>query len=561
MILLAPELFAIAFVLELFSANIGELSLKALVVPLASTVLFTAVISGAFILLSRNKLPRAKSPRHSRPSGSTSLFSGLRFVRGLKTLGIREYENKIKGSLLASVFTILFFSYSGVASLLGKSPFIFPAFVGLILLSFFLVRKMTRSLAFASRFVPVMAIAAVLLPLAGIIRYEAIEGLYLEAKSPLVLPDPDKLKIKGKPPDIYYIVPDSYSASEVLGKYFHYDNSNFVDFLKSKGFYVASQSAENYPKTFVSLASCLNMEYLDYLSDHKNSSDQNVVKPLIKNSNVLRFLKSLGYKYYQMGSWWGLTHYNRFADDNFILERKKFGGIGEFNYIVLRSTMVSPFLEKIVPAQLVGESDDDKRRRIIYQFDEFKNITRLDSPKFVFAHIIAPHEPYVFDQDCQFITREQTEGKTEEKNYTNQLNCINKKLEETINTIIKNSARPPIILLQSDEGAQFLGRWLTPPDNWKKANQNLIKKKFPIMSAYYLPGVSKSILYPSISPVNSFRAIFNLYFSANFPLLPDKNYIFPDTKHLYEFKDVTNQMTSSPTNSAGSSVFSCLSLT
>lgn len=69
-----------------------------------------------------------------------------------------------------------------------------------------------------------------------------------------------------------------------------------------------------------------------------------------------------------------------------------------------------------------------------------------------------------------------------------------------------------------------------------------LKEKFPIIAAYYLPGVSKSELYPEITPVNSFRIIFNLYFHTNLSLLPDKNYIFPDANHLYNFQDVTDKV-------------------
>ena len=36
-------------------------------------------------------------------------------------------------------------------------------------------------------------------------------------------------------------------------------------------------------------------------------------------------------------------------------------------------------------------------------------------------------------------------------------------------------------------------------------------------------------LYPAISPVNSFRLIFNEYFGANYPLLPDQTYISDTT--------------------------------
>jgi hypothetical protein len=54
------------------------------------------------------------------------------------------------------------------------------------------------------------------------------------------------------------------------------------------------------------------------------------------------------------------------------------------------------------------------------------------------------------------------------------------------------------------------------------------KDRFGILNAYYLPGINKDILYPTISPVNSFRIVFNQYFGAKLPLLPDRSYLFQE---------------------------------
>ncbi len=41
-----------------------------------------------------------------------------------------------------------------------------------------------------------------------------------------------------------------------------------------------------------------------------------------------------------------------------------------------------------------------------------------------------------------------------------------------------------------------------------------LKQKFGILNAFYLPDVDNDILYPTITPVNTFRVVFNLYFEA-----------------------------------------------
>jgi len=361
-----------------------------------------------------------------------------------------------------------------------------------------------------------------------------------QAKSHLILPKVDTSIDETNLPDIYFIEPEDYAAPSVFKNYFNYDESDFTTFLKNTGFYFADKSTSNYPKTFESLASIFNMEYLTYLSKYTNSSDLTIVNPLIENNNVRKFLKEYGYKYYQMGSWWGPTQFNPLADENFTLEGDDRQGIDPFFYNLADSTMISPILDKILPPITLGDSDDDDRQRIIYQFKKLPEIVTMPGPKFIFAHILSPHGPYVFGSNCQPVIQNINPQETEIKYYVNQTKCINKDLESTIQTIISTSKNPPIIIILTDEGAPFLNNALGPGDNWKTATDALLQEKFPDLAAFYLPGVSIKNLYPSISSVNVFREVFNLYFNANFPILPDKNYIFLDLQHIYDFKDVTN---------------------
>jgi len=71
-----------------------------------------------------------------------------------------------------------------------------------------------------------------------------------------------------------------------------------------------------------------------------------------------------------------------------------------------------------------------------------------------------------------------------------------------------------------------------------------LQEKFGILSAYYLPGVDpeEAGLYPSITPVNQFRVLFNEYFGLDLPIVPDRNYIFPNQGNLYDFIDVTDRL-------------------
>jgi hypothetical protein len=60
---------------------------------------------------------------------------------------------------------------------------------------------------------------------------------------------------------------------------------------------------------------------------------------------------------------------------------------------------------------------------------------------------------------------------------------------------------------------------------------------FFIMNAYHLPDHNDQ-LYSTISPVNSFRVVFNEYFGGEYELLEDMSYYSPVPK-LYNFSKIS----------------------
>lgn len=70
------------------------------------------------------------------------------------------------------------------------------------------------------------------------------------------------------------------------------------------------------------------------------------------------------------------------------------------------------------------------------------------------------------------------------------------------------------------------------------------KEKFSILNAVYLPGMTaqQAGFYPTITPVNEFRALFNAYFGLDLALLPDRNYIWPNQSDIYTYIDVSDKL-------------------
>jgi len=81
-------------------------------------------------------------------------------------------------------------------------------------------------------------------------------------------------------------------------------------------------------------------------------------------------------------------------------------------------------------------------------------------------------------------------------------------LLELLPKMIASSPTPPIIILQGDHGS--IG---SKPGT-----------RTSIFNAYFLPDGAIRSLYPSISPANSFRVVFNQFFGGNYTLLEDVSY-------------------------------------
>ena len=119
-------------------------------------------------------------------------------------------------------------------------------------------------------------------------------------------------------PDIYYLVFDRYAGARVLREQFGFDDGPFLDGLEARGFTVLDDAIANYPRTTPSLASSLNMMYLDEMArvHGEDSVDWGALNALLDGPVVETTLQRLGYRAINIGSWWNVTAEDPAADRN-----------------------------------------------------------------------------------------------------------------------------------------------------------------------------------------------------------------------------------------------------
>jgi hypothetical protein len=342
-------------------------------------------------------------------------------------------------------------------------------------------------------------------------------------------------------PDIYVIVVDGYGRADVLQAMYSYDNEEFINFLKDKGFYVADQATSNYPQTELSLSSLMNFQYLDeYVSGFGDASGRGPLRELLQHTRFRRFLENAGYQFVALPSA-ALFAQIRDAD---VYVRLTPGNINEFEGLLASSSIVGVAVEAW-GVDLPVQSYEMHRQYVLFSLETLKEIPELAGPKFVFAHILSPHPPFIFDRDGNFVPPDYPysswdaslfPGAKEEyiPGYTDQMTFINQKLKEAIQAILESSAEAPVIILQGDHGPGAHYDML-------KLDDSCLTERYSILNAYYFPDGDYEMLYPEITPVNSLRVVLNQYFGANLDLLADKNY-FAGWLSPYQFTDVTDKV-------------------
>lgn len=510
---LHPFLIAAASVMAMMAGNLGQTSFADILPSLAGAMVFSLAV---YLLVA------AVRRRFDRLTAviASIWVAGLLFYAGL----FQRLNDIVDGG------------YPMVRSL-APALAILALATGLVLL----LRR-----AAAVMHSVLMGVSAVILinPVWHAVGYEWRHGAAREAY------DPDRAMVEiepyiasardtpGQPPDIYHFIFDRYASDDVLRDHFGVDNSAMRRFLEEHGFYVARGSNSNYPKTGPSLASTFYMDYLDLLQDDDRvrGSNWHPIFKMLRDHRVARFLKSRGYDFVQFGSWWTGTYNNPTADENHP------HGFSEFALLYLTQTALRPVFRALPQNTLTMRLnwDNAQCQRVAPQVREIKAVGEAhDRPVYVFAHFLLPHGPYGFATDGRCLTLEESIRRGDRQGYIDQVAYANRIIREIVTTLQSQDGPAPIIIIQADEGP-FPNRDYGVP--WQDATVEELRIKSGIMNAYYFPNRDYGALRPDITPVNSYRVIFNAYFGTSFPLLPDRVFFFPNDGNLYEYHDMTDKI-------------------
>lgn len=489
-------------------------------------------------LFAENQVQQVSLDPLWRPLGIAVLFGAAMLLAGAAVLW--DWR---RGALLASLVLALFFTFGHawnlVGELLGDRLWLADIYLLLGVVGGFLIWR--RPGAWVPSATGFLNVAVVLLVAFNAVR---VADFALGSASPAGNPAaslPPGVSAPERRPDIYYIVLDRYAGPSTLASVYGVDNEPFLGALEQRGFAVARDAWANYFKTALSLTASLTMEYIEGTDDDEanaqawNTWHRGLQEPL----TVPATLTALGYEYVHVSNYWEPTATNVDAD---IVVRWE--DVTEFDAAV-RATTALALLDEPLPEDRDPETiplTELARETTRVGFEALEAAARRPGPTYVFAHILVPHPPYVWDADGTIPTAAEADERTNEEEYAAQLAWTNGRVLAAVDRLLDVPAgEEPIIILQADEGPYPLRfRQIGYPFKWFSATPEEIEEKYAILNAVHLPGVDPAAagFTDHTSPVNNFRIVFNAFFGADLPLHPDVSYLSLDTYRPLELREV-----------------------
>ena len=351
----------------------------------------------------------------------------------------------------------------------------------------------------------------------------------------------DGLTFKQKP-NVYFIIADMFPRRDQMQRIFNDDSTSFYQALQRRNLFVAEKSYANYPWTFMSVNSTLMMGY-PVTETSKPFKDRKPFYEVMNGDNpVFDVFRRNGYSiarafpgYFDMGT---CTD----GDICISVDKVVVGQLDIFSRT--RETQVNLLAMLPIPEIKIPSLTMDKTRAsvpshtttdirdVINSFDKFKST----KPLFLFAHTNPPHSPLIFNPDCSYRNNALRVGSIDNivdntpQVLINEIRCVETQIIELIDWVKINDP-DGLVIIQSDHGLRYrspLNYNIPYNEVWPPG---AFESVFGILNIFHMSEKCHDLLYPEISPVNTFRAIFSCLTEKNIPYLEDMSYIAGGESH------------------------------
>jgi len=477
-------------ILLILSFNVGEIPLSDIILPLIVSV----TVAGIIFLIFKLKFG----------SNKAGLIISLFLITYIIYGNFHSYVNEILK--IESIFT--------------SASFLITTFLLISLFSIYMIIRKNIYNEFNKIFT-IFSITLVIILLPNIFVFYSDESSY-DSNSNLNI-DLD-IKMSDKP-NVFLLIADEHAGTIQLDFDFNYFPKNLYDKLEIRNFKIVKNAISNYPNTAFSVASFMNMDYLDFIPKIVGEQSKSMLYTYdIRNDNlVMKIFKENGYKVFSYYAGMGAIGTSTNVDAKLC---------APFN---INNDLKQKYFQKFIPFTFLNNIllHNPMIEKLDCIENSIKNFDESGQPIFAMIQIRLPHDPYTFDSQGNVNEVLHNAGTPESKSaYFEQLIYSEKVFLDIIDNIQINNPNS-VILFISDHG------WREQIDWKNRDNENIIRGHNVIITAF-LP--DSDYEFPeTFSLVNLFRLVFNQYSITEIELLDDRTIWYDGSQPNIHY-DTTEQL-------------------
>lgn len=315
-------------------------------------------------------------------------------------------------------------------------------------------------------------------------------------------------------PDVFFLIMDSYPRNDTLKQFFDHDDSEFLDALRARGFIVNEDFNANYPSTFLSLSSVLEMDYVATPEEIFENRDP-YIAAIVGSGRVQEHFRSAGYLIAH-GSY-KVTAGGCQGNEDYCVDKGLGATFGEIEYGILSLTPIAALLSR---AQFLGLPP-----QTLDQYINAVSSVPLQDDVFYFIHSNPPHPPFFLTEDCidgAVSSIEATESDPTMKTaFAHSVDCSGQGAIKLIDHVLSENP-DALIILQSDHGSSSTVDWTVPAVQW---SEEQAEERLASLSAIRAPARCEETVKGLRSSVNTFRVVIACLENRQPDLLADRYFL------------------------------------
>jgi hypothetical protein len=271
-------------------------------------------------------------------------------------------------------------------------------------------------------------------------------------------------------PDILLVVLDGHAGTVSAPLDFGIDQGAFRRELEARGFQTPTVSFSSYPTTTASVPSLVDMSYPIQEGPGITLSTVARMRQVTGGDNALfRSLKSNGYQITMIEAGWSGSKCGKEVDVCVVSPL-----LDDAMYLALQPSMFATQLN----ASFGSSFTLGAQRTMDWLVENVDSLAANGRPDLVFAHVMAPHQPFFLDADCDvryaperlnFSASEEQLGTAQP--YLEQARCVDDFVIDLSDKVSADS----VLVFAGDHGTDSHHQLRLPPDEWSSVD---IRERF-----------------------------------------------------------------------------------